>query len=97
VAATPLLLFGAIRLPIEVRLNEEYRAAFFHGAKLNLSLRQQIGQLGFLAALGGFRAWSPTASGSRPTSIGPAPSGAKCSSSSITSPPSSPATSCSGT
>jgi hypothetical protein len=51
-----LLVFGAIRLPIEVRLNEEHRAAFFHGAKLNLSLRQQIGQLGFLAALGGFRA-----------------------------------------
>jgi hypothetical protein len=51
-----LLLFGAIRLPIEVRLNQEHRAAFFHGAKLNLSLREQIGQLGFLAALGGFRA-----------------------------------------
>ena len=54
--AAVLLLFGAIRLPIEVRLNEEHRAAFFHGAKLNLSLRQQIGQMGFLAALGGFRA-----------------------------------------
>ena len=51
-----LLLFGVIRLPIESRLNEEHRAAFFHGAKLNLGLRQQIGQLGFLAALGGFRA-----------------------------------------
>jgi hypothetical protein len=51
-----LLLFGAARLPFEVRLNEEHRAAFFHGAKLNLSLRQQIGQLGYLAALGGFRA-----------------------------------------
>jgi hypothetical protein len=56
VVAAILLLFGAVRLPIEVRLNEEHRAAFFHGAKLNLSLRQQIGQLGFLAALGGFRA-----------------------------------------
>ena len=54
--AAVLLIFGAIRVPIEVRLNDEYRAAFFHGAKLNLSLRQQIGQLGFLAALGGFRA-----------------------------------------
>ena len=51
-----LLAFGAVRLPIELRLNEEHRAAYFHGAKLNLSLRQQIGQLGFLAALGGFRA-----------------------------------------
>lgn len=54
--AVVILLFGAIRVPIEVRLNEEHRAAFFHGAKLNLSLREQIGQLGFLAALGGFRA-----------------------------------------
>ena len=54
--AAVLLVFGAVRLPIETRLNEEYRAAFFHGAKLNLGLRQQIGQLGFLAALGGFRA-----------------------------------------
>jgi hypothetical protein len=54
--AIVLLLFGAIRVPIEVRLNEEHRAAFFHGAKLNLSLREQIGQLAFLAALGGFRA-----------------------------------------
>jgi hypothetical protein len=51
-----LLLSGAIRVPIETRLNAEYRAAFFHGAKLDISLRQQIGQTGFLAALGGFRA-----------------------------------------
>jgi hypothetical protein len=54
--AVVLLVFGAIRVPIEVKLNEEHRAAFFHGAKLNLGLRQQIGQMGFLAALGGFRA-----------------------------------------
>ena len=54
--AAVLLLFGAIRIPIETRLNEQYRSAFFHGAKLTLGLRQQIGQLGFLAALGGFRA-----------------------------------------
>ena len=53
--AVALLVFGAVRLPIETRLNEEHRAAFFHGAKLNLGLRQQIGQVGFLAALGGFR------------------------------------------
>jgi len=51
-----LLAFGLVKLPIERRLNAEYREAFFHGAKLNLGLRQQIGQLGFLAALGGFRA-----------------------------------------
>jgi hypothetical protein len=56
VAAAVLLIFGAVKLPIEIRLNEEHRAAFFHGAKLNLDLREQIGQLAFLAALGGFRA-----------------------------------------
>ena len=47
---TPLAFAYRFEAPgdhaIEVRLNDEYRAAFFHGAKLNLSLRQQIGQLG---------------------------------------------------
>jgi len=54
--AAVLLLFGLVRLPIENSLNAQYRDAFFHGAKLNLGLRQQIGQTAFLAALGGFRA-----------------------------------------
>jgi hypothetical protein len=51
-----LLVFGALRMPVEQRLTEEHRAAFFHGAKLDLDLREQLGQLGFLAALSGFRA-----------------------------------------
>src|SRR3954451_5407980 len=50
-----LLAFGAAKLRFEQRLTEEHRAAFFHGAKLNLDLREQIGQLGFIAALSGFR------------------------------------------
>jgi tetratricopeptide (TPR) repeat protein len=50
-----LLLFGAARLRFEQQLTEEHRAAYFHGAKLNLGLRQKIGQAGFLAALSGFR------------------------------------------
>ncbi len=50
-----LLLFGAAKLPFEHRLEQEDRAAFFHGAKLSLGLRDQVGQLGFLAALSGFR------------------------------------------
>lgn len=53
--AAVLLAFGAIKLPFEARLAQEHRAAYFHGAKLNLGLREQIGQLGFLAALSGFR------------------------------------------
>lgn len=50
-----LLLFGAIKAPIERSLEQEHRAAFFHGAKLNLALREQIGQGAFIAALSGFR------------------------------------------
>jgi len=50
-----LLLFGAVKLPIEQELTEAHRAAFFHGAKLDLKLREQIGQGAFLAALSGFR------------------------------------------
>jgi len=50
-----LVLFGVAKMPFEQQLTDEHRAAFFHGAKLNLNMRQQIGQLGFLAALSGFR------------------------------------------
>lgn len=51
-----LLAFGAAKWPFEQELAAEHRAAFFHGAKLDLPLREQIGQLAFLAALSGFRA-----------------------------------------
>src|SRR2546430_17680614 len=44
------------RSRFEQNVTDEHRRAFFHGAKLNLDLRQQIGQLGFIAALSGFRA-----------------------------------------
>lgn len=50
-----LALFGAVRLPMELRLEAEQREAWFRGADFNLELREQVGQLGFLAALGGFR------------------------------------------
>jgi len=50
-----LLVFGGLRLPLENALTEEHRRAYFHQAKLRLNLREQIGQLGFLAALSGFR------------------------------------------
>lgn len=50
-----LFAFGALRLPIEARLTEQHRSAYFHEAQLGLGLREQIGQLGFLAALSGFR------------------------------------------
>jgi tetratricopeptide (TPR) repeat protein len=44
-----------LRLPIESRLSEQHRSAYFHQAQLELGLREQVGQLGFLAALSGFR------------------------------------------
>lgn len=50
-----LLAFGFAKLSFEQRLTLQHRDAFFHGARLDLSMRQQIGQLGFLAALSGFR------------------------------------------
>ena len=56
IAALALLVFGAVRLPLELSLERERRAALFHGAKLDLSLREKFGQMGFLAALSGFRA-----------------------------------------
>ena len=56
VAVTVLLLaFGTARLPCETRLTRELHAADFGNVKLDLGLRAKLGQLGFLAALSGFR------------------------------------------
>jgi hypothetical protein len=57
IAILVLLAFGAVRMPFEAALEKERKSAFFHGAKLDLSLREKIGQMGFLAALSGFRAF----------------------------------------
>ena len=54
-ALVVLLLFGAVRMPFEHRLMRDFRAANFHRAELNLDLRGQVGQMGFIAALSGFR------------------------------------------
>ncbi len=51
-----LLLFGMGRLRFEQQLTLERRVAYFHSAELSLDLRQKLGQMGFLAALSGFRA-----------------------------------------
>lgn len=50
-----LLVFGAIRVPVEHNLLEEHRALHFQGVDFNLSLREQLGQAAFVAALSGFR------------------------------------------
>ena len=50
-----LVLFGAARLPLEHRFMETHRALHFRAVDFNLDLREQLGQLGFVAALSGFR------------------------------------------
>ena len=50
-----LLAFGAIRLPIERDLTTEHHQFHFRGTEFNLDLREKLGQLGFVAALIGFR------------------------------------------
>lgn len=51
-----LLGFGAWKVPVERSLWAQQKAAGFHAAQWNLGLRDQVGQMGFVAALGGFRA-----------------------------------------
>jgi hypothetical protein len=53
--AALLLAFGGIKLRIEHKLADEHRQLHFRGVEFNLGLREQIGQLGFVAALSGFR------------------------------------------
>jgi hypothetical protein len=56
VAAMVLLVaFGAVLVPFQTRLAAEAKIAHFRSTVLNLDLREQIGQMGFLAALSGFR------------------------------------------
>lgn len=52
-----VLLFGALRWPMEHALfRERARAHLRSTPSLDLAVQEQIGQLGFVAALGGFRA-----------------------------------------
>jgi tetratricopeptide (TPR) repeat protein len=50
-----VLFFGAARVPLEHGLMETHRRLHFRAVDFNLGLREQLGQLGFLAALSGFR------------------------------------------
>jgi len=50
-----VLLFGAARLPMEHALSQTHRELHFRTVDFNLDLREQLGQLGFVAALSGFR------------------------------------------
>lgn len=50
-----LAAFGAAILPLQMRLERDAKAAHFRSTSLDLGLRERIGQMGFLAALSGFR------------------------------------------
>ena len=51
-----LVALGALKLPIEHDLAALHRHEHFRGVEFNLDLREKLGQLGFVAALSGFRA-----------------------------------------
>jgi tetratricopeptide (TPR) repeat protein len=51
-----LLAVGGIKLPIERDLAMRHRHEHFRSVEFNLNLREKLGQLGFIAALSGFRA-----------------------------------------
>ena len=51
-----VLLFGGLRLPVERSLALEHRQSRFADPELTLDVREKLGQLGFVAALSGFRA-----------------------------------------
>jgi hypothetical protein len=56
IALAVLIVVGAVKLPLERSLVALRRQEHFLGVQFNLDLREKIGQLGFMAALSGFRA-----------------------------------------
>jgi len=51
-----LIVMGFLKLPVESDLAGLHRQEHFRGVEFNLDLREKLGQLGFIAALSGFRA-----------------------------------------
>lgn len=51
-----LVVFGILKMPIERQIEHEQRDLHYHGQKVNMDVRLRVGQLGFVAALSGFRA-----------------------------------------
>lgn len=50
-----LTIFGFLKMPFENALDTAQKEALLRSTPLNLDLREQVGQMGFLAALSGFR------------------------------------------
>jgi len=55
IALAVLILVGLLKLPVEHDLARLHREEHFRGVEFNLDLREKLGQLGFIAALSGFR------------------------------------------
>jgi len=55
VAIVLLGLFGAAKMPLEQSLDAAQKAAQLRTVPLNLDMRERLSQMGFLAALSGFR------------------------------------------
>ena len=51
-----LIALGTLKLPVERDLAALHRQEHLRGVEFNLDLREKLGQLGFIAALSGFRA-----------------------------------------
>src|ERR1044071_4057390 len=56
IALAVLIVMGLLKLPVERDLAALHRQEHFPGVEFNLDLRENLGQLGFMAALSGFRA-----------------------------------------
>ena len=56
VALAVLIAVGLLKLPVERNLATLHQQEHFRSVEFNLDLREKIGQLGFIAALSGFRA-----------------------------------------
>ena len=56
VVVLSVILFGAMKLPAELALSAAHRRLHFRAVDFDPELREQIGQLGFIAGLSGFRA-----------------------------------------
>jgi len=55
IALVLLAVFGAAKMPVETSLDAAQKSALLRSTALDLDLREQVGQMGFLAALSGFR------------------------------------------
>src|SRR4029079_516747 len=56
IALAVLIVMGLLKLPVERDLATLHRQEHFRGVEFGLDLREKLGQLGFVAALSGFRA-----------------------------------------